>query len=33
MRRELGRNADKIAACVVVDTAIFAMKPITETVV
>jgi hypothetical protein len=33
MRRELGRNADKIAACVVVDTAIFAMKPVTEAVV
>jgi uncharacterized protein involved in exopolysaccharide biosynthesis len=33
MRRELGRNADKIAACVVVDTAIFAMKGVPEAVI
>lgn len=26
LRRELGRNAEKIAACVVLDTAIFALK-------
>jgi hypothetical protein len=33
MRRELGRNADKIAACVLVETAIFAMKGVPEAVI
>jgi uncharacterized protein involved in exopolysaccharide biosynthesis len=32
LRRELGRNAEKIAACVMVDTAIFAVKPAMEAV-
>jgi hypothetical protein len=32
LRRELGRNAEKIAACAVVDTAVFALKPAMEAV-
>jgi hypothetical protein len=32
LRRELGRNAEKIAACVMVDTAIFAPEPAMEAV-
>ncbi|MBV9395172.1 MAG: GumC family protein [Methylobacteriaceae bacterium] len=32
LRDELGRNAQKIAACVMVDTAIFALKPALEAV-
>jgi hypothetical protein len=32
LRRELGRNAEKIAACVLVDTAVFALKPAMEAV-
>ncbi|MEA2839215.1 MAG: polysaccharide biosynthesis transport protein [Methylobacteriaceae bacterium] len=32
LRRELGRNGEKIAACILVDTAIFALKPAMEAV-
>jgi hypothetical protein len=32
LRRELGRNGEKIAACVMVDTAIFALKGVMEAV-
>ncbi|MEA2757440.1 MAG: polysaccharide biosynthesis transport protein [Methylobacteriaceae bacterium] len=32
LRRELGRNAEKIAACVLVDTAVFALRPAMEAV-
>jgi hypothetical protein len=32
LRRELGRNAEKIAACVMVDTAIFALRGVMEAV-
>jgi hypothetical protein len=32
LQRALGRNAEKIAACAMVDTAIFALKPAMEAV-
>jgi hypothetical protein len=32
LRRELGRNGDKVAACVMMDSAIFALKPAMEAV-
>ena len=32
LRRELGRNGDKVAACVMIESAIFALKPAMEAV-